>query len=427
MCSDLTYNWAMNESQPQLNPTDGHMLAGVKIGDHMFLGCIKAVQLFQIAPDPRDAEDRRKLAASKDLQDLRDIREDVQRLFLGAKAKNVLPYSEYIVALHVRQSQGMTPPIILYCEDPLRFSVGDSNLGFIQVPFDRRLIAIDGETQLAARFEAANKRPETKHEIVPIYICHGRDKAWARQSFHDLNVLGVRPNAALSISMDARDPLTRVARDVEQRVPFFRNRVNKVRRQLRTSDTDVVTIAALRGSCITLSHGIAGVKYGARPVTVPTDQVSQIGQVAVEWFSAIADAVGPAMEDRDNKLASAPSVLAAIGAVGHELVNIDDQVARDAKRITLVEELKSVDWRRGKHWEGIAGKFTPKGAFSVGGSKETAYAVYEALHDTTSPGYGKIRPSVVDVSAGAKVQSDGSPGQLSRVDQADGAFHEAPF
>ena len=74
-----------------------------------------------------------------------------------------------------------------------------------------------------------------------------------------------------------------------------------------------------------------------------------------------------------------------------------------------------------------ASKFTPKGAFSVGGSKETAYAVYEALHDTTSPGYGRIRPSVVDANDAAQVQSDGSPSQLSRVDQADGAFHEAPF
>jgi hypothetical protein len=33
----------------------------------------------------------------------------------------------------------------------------------------------------------------------------------------------------------------------------------------------------------------------------------------------------------------------------------------------------------------------PKGVFSVGGSKETAYAVYEALNDETSPGYVNVR------------------------------------
>jgi len=111
--------------------------------------------------------------------------------------------------------------------------------------------------------------PDTKNEFVAIYICHGRDKLWARQCFHDLNVLGVRPNAALSIGMDARDPLTRVAREAERQVPFFRDRVNKARRQLGAHDKDVVTITSLRGACITLAEGIGGVKYGTRPVLSP--------------------------------------------------------------------------------------------------------------------------------------------------------------
>lgn len=390
----------MNEgTQTKLNPTEGHMVAGVRIDDHTFLGRIRAVQLFQIAPDPRDAEDRRKVEASKELQNLRDIREEVQRLFAGAKARNVPPYSEYIIDLSTAQSNGMTPPIILYSEDPLRFDVDESGLGFIQVPYDKRLIAIDGETQLAARYEAANAAPQTRNEFVPIYVCHGRDKAWARQSFHDLNVFGVRPNAALSIGMDARDPLTKVARDVEAQVPFFRGRVNKVRRQLRSSDTDVVTISALRGACITLAEGIAGVKHGTRPVPLADDVSKRVGAAAIEWFTAVTDAIGPAMEDRDNKLASAPSVLAAIGAMGHGIVNIDEPGSRASKIGGLISKLREVDWRRGKHWEGIAGKFTPKGAFSVGGSKETSYAVYDALSDDTSVGYRRVRAPSADFAA----------------------------
>jgi DNA sulfur modification protein DndB len=291
----------------------------------------------------------------------------------------------------LRGQDGMTPPIILYSEDGLEVEVDEYGKGFLQVPFDRRLVAIDGETQLAARFEAINIDPEIKREVVPVYICHGRDKGFARQCFHDLNVLGVRPNAALSIGMDARDPLTRIAREVERRVPFFRGRVNKVRRQLRTADTDVVTITALRGACTTLAEGIAGVKYGTRPVHIPDALVDRILEAAAEWFTAVTDSIGPAMEDREHKLASAPSVLAAIGAMGHELLNLEDSSARVRRCDILVSKLRTVDWRRGKHWEGIAGKFTPKGAFSVGGSKETAYAVYDALNDETSAGYAQVR------------------------------------
>lgn len=383
----------------KLNLTDGHLIAGVKINEHQFLGRLKAPQLFQIAPDPRDTENRKKVDASKDLQDLHEIREEVQRLFAGQKAKNVASYAEYIVDVRAGHVDGITPPIILYSEERLAEGEDDSGKELVQVPYDKRLVAIDGETQLAARFEAANRDPNTRNEFIAVYICHGRDKQWARQCFHDLNVLGVRPNAALSIGMDARDPLTRVAREVERRIPFFRDRVNKARRQLGAHDPDVVTITSLRGACITLAEGIGGIRYGARPVPLSSEQVDRTLIAAVEWFTAVTDAIGPAIEDREAKLASAPTVLASIGAMGHELVNIDDAALRETKTAALVRRLKSVDWRRGKHWEGIAGKFTPKGAFSVGGSKETAYAVYEALNDETSPGFVSVRTQVTAQAA----------------------------
>ena len=90
---------------------------------------------------------------------------------------------------------------------------------------------------------------------------------FARQCFHDLNVLGVRPNAALAISMDARDPVTAVTRAVATEVPFFNGRVNEKSRQLKRADPQVVTLSALRGACVTFMLGIGGVKFGAKPVT----------------------------------------------------------------------------------------------------------------------------------------------------------------
>jgi hypothetical protein len=57
-----------------LKPTNGHIIAGTKIDAHRFLGRLVAAQLFQIAPDPRDTEDKKKLDASKALQDTYDVR-----------------------------------------------------------------------------------------------------------------------------------------------------------------------------------------------------------------------------------------------------------------------------------------------------------------------------------------------------------------
>lgn len=373
-----------------LNPTDGHMVAGVVLDENRFLGKMRGAQLLQVAVDPRKTEDLKQVSASAELESIRRIRTEVQRLFEGAKAKNVEPYAHYVVALK-RGQAGMTPPIILFTEQKLPIEQQADGTAFAQVPYGTQLVAIDGETQLAARFEAGDIDSTTKQDFIPVVLCHGRNLAWARQVFHDLNLLGVRPNAAIGISMDERDPLTHVAREVERRVPFFSGRVNTVRRQLRRSDPHVVTITSLRGACITLAEGIGGVKFGAKPVSIPREDVDFITETTTEWLTAVAEAIGPAIEDREHKLAGAPAVLAAIGAMGHELTKLKDSTERAAKREELVEKLRLVRWEKGQQWEGVAGKFSPKGRFSVGGSKETAYAVYGALIDRNSEGYKRIR------------------------------------
>lgn len=374
----------------KLQPTNGHMIAGTRIDEHRFVGRVKAAQLFQIAPDPRDSENKKKVDTSKQLQEIADIREEVQRNFEGRKRKNVESYADYIIEVH-GGADGLTPPITLFTTEALETEEANDGFCWIQVPWGVSLVAIDGETQLAARHEAANMQPDTKDDFVPVYICHGRDTNWARQSFHDLNTLAIRPNAAVSMGMDARDPITKICRELERQVPFFTNRVNKVRRQLRTSDPHVVTLPALRGACVTLAKGIGGVQYGSRPVPLADADVEIVEAAAIDWFSAVVASIGPRIEDRNSNLASAPAVLSAIGAVGFQLVGILDQAERRKKAAELANDLRSIDWRRQEHWSGIAGKTNPKGYLSVGGSKENAYAVYAALTDAANPGYSQVR------------------------------------
>jgi hypothetical protein len=373
----------------KLNPTNGHLLAGTRLAPHLFSGRVKASQLFSLAPDPRKTEDDTERNDHPELQELWLVRREVQRLFEGAKEKNVPSYAQYIVDMHHGQD-GLTPPIILYSKDPLETEVDDSGLGFIQVPWESKLVALDGETQLAARVDAGSMEPKTKNEVVSVYLVHGKPSSFARQAFHDLNVLGIRPNPAVAISMDARDAVTSITREVIVRVPFFVSRVHEKRRQLRRRDPEVVTIAALRGACVTLVEGIGGVRFGARPVPVAKGRVPMLTEVAVMWFSALAGQLGTAIENRDTTVAAAPAVLSALGAVGHDLVTVDPD-ARPGKLQELLASIKDVDWKRGAQWEGIVGKFTSKGRLTMGGSKETAYAVYTALKDPNSAGYKKIR------------------------------------
>lgn len=388
----------MSSDQKNLNPTNGHIIAGTVLDKNRFIGRVPAAQLFQIAPDPRDTENKKKLDASHELQELRGIRDEVQRLFEGAKKKNVESYAEYVRDIH-DGAEGLTPPITLYTPETLAYQETENGTGFIQVPWEARLVAIDGETQLAARHEAANLEPETKKEFVAVYINHGRDDGWARQAFHDLNTLAVRPNAALSMGMDARNPITQITREVERKVPFFNGRVNKVRRQLRAGDLEIVTLPTLRGACVTIAKGINGIQYGTRPVPIEDEKLASIESAAIEWLGALAGEFGHIFENRQKYLMSSPSVMAALGAIGNALIGISDSQDRKLKARELLRSIKAVNWSRDKTWEGIAGKFTPKGTFSIGGAKETAYAVFAALTDENSSSYKKVRTAPVEKAA----------------------------
>ncbi len=390
-----------------LRPTDGHIVAGVVIDEYRFLGRMRASQLFQVAMDPRRTEDLRQREGNTQLENVLRIRMEVQRLFEGAKAKNVEPYAQYIVNVH-DGADGMAPPIILFTEKILSVCDDPAGPGSIQIPWDVQLVAIDGETQLAARFESQNIKEQTKNDFVPIVICHGRTIQWARQVFHDLNLLAVKPNAALGLSMDERDPLTQVARDVMEKVAFFRGRVNQKRRQLGTRDKEVATFAALRGACVTLAEGIGGVKHGAKPVPLPMDRIPSIRIAAVEWFTEVTKVIGPAMENRAQTLASSSSVMAAIGAMGHALVDISEPTERALICSRLVDQLRTVRWEKGKPWEGIAGKFGVKGKFSTSGAKDAAYAIYSGLSDESSSAYRRIRETVASIPTAEDAAEDES-------------------
>jgi hypothetical protein len=372
----------------ELNPTNGYFVQGVKLDENRFIGRMKGSQLLRIADDPRNTEKEKMRVGNTHLEALYELRKDVQRLFEGAKRANVEPYAKYIVGIHEKHLDGMTPAIILYSAMPLEM---DDQA--ILIPWDAQIVAIDGETQLAGRFEAANINPDTKNDFVAVLICHGKDKEWARQVFHDLNLLAVKPNAAVAIGMDQRDPLTHVARIVEEKVPFFTGRVNTVRRQLKAKDKEIVTITTLRGACVTLSEGIGGVKYGAKPVHVEESRIPGITDVAVEWFGAVADLLGPVLADRIDRVPSSASVFTAIGAMGNALLTTP-LPQRAAKKAQLLEQLRTVNWAKGEHWAGVCGKYTPSGTFSIGGPKEVAHAVYSALMVPSDPAYSKIRAAV---------------------------------
>jgi hypothetical protein len=380
----------------ELDLSAGAYVKGVRLNETTFLAATSFKQLRTMTRDPdvlqpgsRRGNDDPRIAEERQMHEL------IQRAMAGNKKSNVPRYMRYIERI-VHGDTGVLPPIDLWSAQALDVvTVGQTT--YILVPNGEYLFAIDGETQLAAHHaltRTGSIAAETRqlHQNFPLAVVmhHGIPVQTARQYFHDLNVLAVRPNTSLGLAMDTQDPIMQVVNDVEVGIDILAGRVDKMSRQLPKKSTNIVTLQSLRQMVINVAKGISGVQYGARPAPLEDIDLAELSRVSTDWIGSFFARFENEIINREKNLAGTGPALAAVGAMGSRLLftNPDD---REEMRDMLLESLDLVDWSKGEHWLGIAGNFTATGVFSVKGTKEVAYAVYNALTDEANSGYLQIR------------------------------------
>jgi len=89
---------------------------------------LKPAQLFQMIVNPLLTEDDEEREKNRNVQASWDVRRQVQRIFKGAKEKNVGSYARYVCQL-AHGENGITPVIELYSEKPLKTQVGPYGTG----------------------------------------------------------------------------------------------------------------------------------------------------------------------------------------------------------------------------------------------------------------------------------------------------------
>jgi DNA sulfur modification protein DndB len=390
----------MSNTDNELDLSAGQYVKGVPLTGNIFLATTTFKQLRMVTRDPAllQPNARRTASDADELEDEAAIHELIQRALAGNKKSNVPSYRQYIEELVAGRRVGVLPPMHLWIEEAL-VTPRMGQTQYALIPNGDHLLAIDGETQLSAHWTLtqSSAAPEVKelHKdfALAAIIHHGVDVTAARQYFHDLNVLAVRPNTSLGLSMDTNDPLMQIVGDVEAALDFLRGRVDKMARQLPKKSTKVLTLQALRQMVINIGRGISGVQYGAKPAPVEDLDLRELDHVAKSWLGAYFNTFGPEVSDRENYLAGAGPVLAAVGAIGHQIY-LAPAADRPALQQHLIESLRHVDWKKGEHWVGIAGNFTPSGVFSVKGTKEVSYAIFNVLSDSANAGYHRIRSSM---------------------------------
>lgn len=379
----------------EMDLSAGSYVKGVPVNDNTFFAVIPFKQLKVITRDPASLQPNSKQRANDpDLAELGEIHDLVQRALQGSKKTNVKSYKQYIADV-VAGQVGVLPPIHLWSQNPLD-AVQVGKTVYALVPTGEQLLSIDGETQLTAHYALAGdaalpaelKDAHQKHNLG-VVVHHGIETRTARQYFHDLNVLAVRPNTSLGLSMDTSDPLMQVVDEV-QALSVLVGRVDTAARQLSKRSPKIVTLQALRQMVVNIAKGISGIQYGARPAPVDDVDLKALKEISVALVGGYFDRFGAEIADRDNSLAGSGPVLAAVGAMGNEILRAPDG-DRDQMLQQAFDRLKEVDWLKGDHWVGIAGNYTSNQVFSTKGTKEVAYAVHTALTETTSAAYHKVR------------------------------------
>lgn len=393
-----------------LDPSAGFYLRGVAVSPTSFAAAVSFRQLRTVTRDPMTLQlttTRRRGDDDPELEAERGIHDLVQRAVSGKKKSNVAGYAGYIEGI-LRGRVGVLPPIHLWSRTALDHYEVEAGT-FVCVPLGDTLIAIDGETQLTAHWRLAREitDPEikAKHSAMPLSVVlhHGIPTDVARQYFHDLNILAVRPNIGVGLAMDNSDPIMQIVGDLEATEPLT-GKVERQARQLAKRSNKLVTLPTLRQMVINMLHGMAGVQYGSRPAPVEEEQLPQLKQLATKvvrgYFTKFRDEIA----DREHYIAGTGPVLAAVGAMAAPLLTADDH-DQETGVTSLLAGLDQVDWTRGAPWSGIAGDYTSRGVFSVKGTKEVSYAVFNALSDQRTPAYHQVREPSARALLTAQVKS----------------------
>ena len=336
--------------------TDSPVVA-IEVGEHEALGTITVAELLELVRDPIASEKAARVAEDPKLRASAEIRKDVQRVVKGAKATNAKKCARYIIEGINRRRPWVVPPVTLYTPEALgKVDIANGAI-LLLIPKGGFLTAIDGETQrIAWNYAALEIGDELLRQRVKVVIHHGRDLTEARQYFHDLNTLEVKPNAAIAISMDSTDVATAITRKLAEVNPLLFGRVDMARRQIPKGAEELVTISGLRTGIVMTLLGPAGIQAGAKPVSLPED--TDVEQVELETLAAwgpVLEALEKQFLDREETIVAQPIGLAGIGAMLHHVMPATLRLNWPAKKLAeVVALLTSVDWSRGQHWDGVA-------------------------------------------------------------------------
>ena len=225
------------------------------------------------------------------------------------------------------------------------------NIGMLEMEFeDANFVINDGQHRCAAIAHAVKENPNLGEEYISVILFPYENRARVQQMFSDLNRFVAKTSKSLDILYDKRDLLANVTLEVCEKVPVFKDMVDK----------DAVSIPVRSRKLFSLSA-----MYDANEELLKNEKDgddsshASLVQQAVEYWTAVSLAIPDwekvknndlkAMELRQESISSHAVVLRALGAAGAELMK-DDPTGWKGRLLALTK----VDWsKKNTDWENV--------------------------------------------------------------------------
>jgi DNA sulfur modification protein DndB len=226
----------------------------------------------------------------------------------------------------------------------------DGNLGTLSMELGTANFVInDGQHRCAAIAQAVKMNPALADEHISVLLFPYESRGRVQQMFSDLNRFVVKTSKSLDILYDKRDPMSTVTLEVCDRVPVFKDQVDKDAVSLPVRSRHLFSLSALYDA----NHELLRERVEEEATQ------HELVATAVEYWKEVSKAMPAwgkvkigdlkAMELRQSNLSSHATVLRAIGAIGAELMR-----EHPADWKAKVAEFGTVDWRKSnRDWENI--------------------------------------------------------------------------
>ena len=255
--------------------------------------------------------------------------------------------------------------------------------GVLRLDESVEMFPADGQHRSAAIMEALRRQPERMaRQEAPVVLLPYRGAAQVRQCFADLNLHARPAPDTMGYAFDSRDPVAVVTRRVASDVPLFRGRVNEASNSLSAKSPEVVALGtlvqaheAMLAESVPLAEGAGRValrdRQWLRALRGLDPSTARVGEAAAppamaweaaigsipQWNEVVADRILPVVLREGDPATHAPGYVFAYG-VGWQGIAVAAAALMRHRRESWPDDLarcvRSVDWRKGPHWAGVA-------------------------------------------------------------------------